>query len=714
MPATSNDTQACLPRQSSSEGMNSRAPTVTPPPQPRRRRRAGCIVWPLVPLRAALFCFFGGLGCLLVFLPLHMREVGLSSNHARLVSVVAPFVSVLGPLIVGPSADRLGKHKQVLLTACLLLGAATYCLLLAVPVTSPEAPVHHQASLLRRAPSVRLRCDAQGASIIQERCAPVCPSWKEQTWEVEIRQCMLDCNDPRGRVDVTSSTTAEPKVTTQAPEILQPGLEPEIDYDHDQTNEPQDPEADSQVLESTTENPAIHIMDGKRQPYLCFSNDTGGGGTGSRLCHMYNDYSEPLLVNVSLPEVASLETECHYPLNRVRLQLGGREFSSLACRDNCTVYCTLGGKLWSDKASDGPQLCPAAAAQTSDPRVTFWSYLLARSVADIFPAAALPLADTLVVVLARDHHSDVGRELAWGAMGAGLLVPAVCALVMADITPWPETPSALPILAFAFLSLLAAAALSGVRLQSAWYSRRLEIGGRPGPRVSHTGEAVALLAVLAVLGFFWGALDSYLPWILWDASSGSVMFLAVTVSLGTLLAVPLLWHSERIIDYCGHTNLFIVAFAFYIIRFTGYGFLNETWLGVAFEAFEVFTLCLMWVSAVVYSRQLVAKHLTATGQAMLVLAHFCLGRFLGALLGGVTMAAAGPWALYQGCALAAALLGWLYFSLYHCCVRPRCGARKHAGTPGTADAATDGVTSNGSYTPLRVYNGEQKQREMRY
>jgi hypothetical protein len=258
---------------------------------------------------------------------------------------------------------------------------------------------------------------------------------------------------------------------------------------------------------------ASHISD-KRICFCCRgSKSQGGESSGGGLCPVFNQYSEPLLVNVSMPVVVSREADCQYPLNHVRLQFGGSTYTSLHCRGSCTVYCSLGGKLWNDKSANDPHLCPAAMPHSADPSLTFWSYLLARSVADIFPAAALPLADTLVVVLARDHQSDVGRELAWGALGAGVLVPVVCGLVLADITPWPETPSALPILAFAFLSLLAAAALSGVRLQPAWYSRRMELGGRPGPRVTHTGEAVALLAVLAVLGFFWGALDSYLPWL---------------------------------------------------------------------------------------------------------------------------------------------------------------------------------------------------------
>jgi MFS_1 like family len=148
----------------------------------------------------------------------------------------------------------------------------------------------------------------------------------------------------------------------------------------------------------------------------------------------------------------------------------------------------------------------------TDPEVTFWSYLMARSVADIFPVAALPLADTLVVVLSSFHNSDVGRELSFGALGAAVLTPLMALLVHLEVSPWPETPSALPILVFALLSLLAALALSWVKLPSVWYSRRMELGERPSQRVSHPGEAGVLLFVLLLLGIFWAALETYLPW----------------------------------------------------------------------------------------------------------------------------------------------------------------------------------------------------------
>jgi MFS_1 like family len=55
---------------------------------------------------------------------------------------------------------------------------------------------------------------------------------------------------------------------------------------------------------------------------------------------------------------------------------------------------------------------------------------------------------------------------------------------------------------------------------------------------------------------------------LWDAKY-QVWELGLTVTAGTILAMPLMWNSETLIEYCGYTNIFIVSFAFYIIRFTG-------------------------------------------------------------------------------------------------------------------------------------------------
>lgn len=53
---------------------------------------------------------------------------------------------------------------------------------------------------------------------------------------------------------------------------------------------------------------------------------------------------------------------------------------------------------------------------------------------------------------------------------------------------------------------------------------------------------------------------------------------------------------------------------------------DYTWVVVC-EILEVFTLSLVWVTAVLYFRHLVPRKYTATGQALPVIAHFCIGKW---------------------------------------------------------------------------------------
>lgn len=53
--------------------------------------------------------------------------------------------------------------------------------------------------------------------------------------------------------------------------------------------------------------------------------------------------------------------------------------------------------------------------------------------------------------------------------------------------------------------------------------------------------------------------------------------------------------------------------------------ISEPWWILVSESMEVFTLILMWVTAILYLRHLIPRRFTVTGQALPVMAHFCLG-----------------------------------------------------------------------------------------
>lgn len=100
-------------------------------------------------------------------------------------------------------------------------------------------------------------------------------------------------------------------------------------------------------------------------------------------------------------------------------------------------------------------------------------------------------------------------------------------------------------------------------------------------------------------------------------------------------AIFILWNAERIVDYCGHANVLIAAFALHILRFTGLALMDSPWYALLTHSLESITIVLVFVTLVLYMRHLVPRRLTATGQAVPVIATLCIGNAIGTLVAPV-------------------------------------------------------------------------------
>lgn len=98
-------------------------------------------------------------------------------------------------------------------------------------------------------------------------------------------------------------------------------------------------------------------------------------------------------------------------------------------------------------------------------------------------------------------------------------------------------------------------------------------------------------------------------------------------------AIILLWFAERIIDYCGHANILIAAFATHIVRFIALFTIESPWYALATHSLESITIVLVFVTLVLYMRHLFPRRLIATGQAVAVIATLCLGNAFGIIVG---------------------------------------------------------------------------------
>lgn len=99
-----------------------------------------------------------------------------------------------------------------------------------------------------------------------------------------------------------------------------------------------------------------------------------------------------------------------------------------------------------------------------DPEYTFWTYLIIRSIADIFPTAAIVLFDAAIIIATRETSSgrgDVGRQLAWGTIGFAVFAPLVGYLSL-NVLP----AHAFAIVIFAVFMILAALILLFARYNS--------------------------------------------------------------------------------------------------------------------------------------------------------------------------------------------------------------------------------------------------------
>ncbi|XP_019615384.1 PREDICTED: major facilitator superfamily domain-containing protein 6-like [Branchiostoma belcheri] len=87
----------------------------------------------LLTLKLYYFLFFGGIACFVPYISVYLRQLGLLSYQAGIISGTYPFFTFLLKPILGAVADRFDRHKQTLML-CLFL---TYCLMFSTMFVPP-------------------------------------------------------------------------------------------------------------------------------------------------------------------------------------------------------------------------------------------------------------------------------------------------------------------------------------------------------------------------------------------------------------------------------------------------------------------------------------------------------------------------------------------------------------------------------------------------
>ncbi|XP_030372603.1 uncharacterized protein LOC115622712 [Scaptodrosophila lebanonensis] len=718
----------------------------------------------LISLKVVMFFVISGITALHVLHATKPLLLGLNFDEYRTISIIAPFVSILGPLVAGPLADRLaarnpnnfGRNLRYLIAFCLLLSALIFGCLFAIPEVSREAA--HR-------PAVSFACDSSGAVIFQERCSDnaTCHHWEERVGSLNLTRCTYSCQNPKQYENMYTpwlESVPSPPPSTE--------LSSEFDYDEDPI---------SATTESLRSKRSVELVDGAdsagaellsaevqratRQiksapqkvyvepPHLCITQKNDKGEEIVKHCHVYTSDTPSIVVESVMRAAIKEENDtqsngwCLYPLDGFQCNIPLQQanyMKDLKRGSECKPMIEC--QVLSPYDLKGSILKDSECIRTNGSVEATWGgYLSIRLLGDIFPMAALTLLNTAIVIAVRETsegRGEVCRQYVWGAIGYVLLFSPFDLLFIQNE---PNHDAALVALILVIICFIIGALVLLFANQMPlsppewWWHTKTGMLVVPMSAIRRYSPEIILVTLVSILfGIFWSSIHSFLRWTFTDVYAASFS--------GVILVLVLFFNVDKFIEYCGHSNIFIAGFAIFIIRFTALSGEDTQWLTVVMEAIEPAVIGVVWITIILYLRHAMPRKLTATGQAIGVLAFFGLGKGFGALIGLAhddRHPTVESQCIYQWLAIIACLVALIYFVIYNLILAPRCTAKpQHAeelisgsasqnfsntaagnGAGGIGNGAGAGagasLNGNGSYSPLRVYHNERgKKGQFRY
>lgn len=145
-----------------------------------------------------------------------------------------------------------------------------------------------------------------------------------------------------------------------------------------------------------------------------------------------------------------------------------------------------------------------------------------------------------------------------------------------------------------------------------------------------------ICTVAFVLGTLWNTMETIRQWYAATIMGETVeemgektMYQLFVYMIGSILAILVVYKVERIVDFLGHSNIFIIGLVSFMIRFT-LVFKSYAYL---LELLEPLSWYLPWITFILFSRHLIAKKFLVLGQAVLIILYHSFSKGLGTWLG---------------------------------------------------------------------------------
>ncbi|XP_076032426.1 major facilitator superfamily domain-containing protein 6-like [Oratosquilla oratoria] len=330
----------------------------------------------------------------------------------------------------------------------------------------------------------------------------------------------------------------------------------------------------------------------------------------------------------------------------------------------CTLQCDVVGGLECEPTEETP---PGGFVLN-----TFWTYFALRLVGTLFLSSSFTMMDALTLAMLKKHGGAFGKQRVMTMLGLGV-IPLIAGIVIDRWSVYVGKTDYMPAfyIGDAFL-LLGMAMLFKIQLSVDLPSDNLI---KDLKKIVTRIEIDVFLVMVLILGSNWGFIESYLFVFLKELNAPNYM-LGLTLTVGCLVGIPMLYWSDAIVERWGRHNIFLISFFTYSIRMFGYSFITDPWLCFPFEMLEVFTYQIMWVAAATYCPILAPRGLMATMTGLAGAVHYSVGRGVGAFMGGYLISELGTPGAFRVFGVIAVVGGILYFFAHIFILKKRVAQRE--------------------------------------
>ncbi|KAK8754737.1 hypothetical protein V5799_002559 [Amblyomma americanum] len=558
----------------------------------------------LVPLKIVLFLWYGGTACLLPFLTVHMRQLGLSIEETAIIYSIVPFAQLLGPYAATFLGDKYGSYKCALL-GCLILTALSGTSLLLVPqALGPPVPP----------PAIHLHC---GPSL-------------------QLEVVVDHCGDEHGACPEPSPGLALPVLLSDC------SLEcPDEDWRH--------------AIDET----GICFTDdyGNKECHVVSENDTLARSTSLGL--YLEPARDPDLLCLHPVTAITWESKMFHNVSCLK-HLPDQDHT------NCSLKCTVEDIPEVDAVSAADFWhAECTPPEGSDRRITISVYFVLRIIFQVLVSICFTLVDATTVSMVHTYDGRFAWQRFWAIVGSVFSAPLSGFFIDLSsehvVTGFDYSPA---FYMFNVFTVLTAIFTYVLEIQVATPGKNVFYRARGLMKQPHF---LSLFLFVLCLGSVYGFLEYFLFWYLLDLGAQNYL-LGLTISIGGLAGFVFLYETKWFMDKLGPVNVIALSGLVYCARLVGYSYIGQhpLWC-IPLEGLEAMTFHLLWVAIGTYGTQIAPRGLKPTVQSCVGGIYFGLGRSMGSLVGGTAMYFLGAETAFRIMGGVAAVASLSYGCFYCCC-----------------------------------------------